>query len=89
MGNDDGVIVMDGVGNCVGVWEHEPTMSAVAPALQQRHTPEQALVESPVVAPYVPAGQGSADDEARGQYDPAGLQDKNVRRGVNMETSED
>jgi hypothetical protein len=60
----DGVIVAVGM----EVGEHEPTKSAVAPALVQHgHTPEQALVASPVVAPYVPAGQGVAADEPSGQ----------------------
>ena len=49
-------------------------MSAVAPALQQGHAPEHALVDRPVVVPYVPAGQAVGEPDPVGQYEPAGLQ---------------
>jgi len=69
MGNGLGVPVVVMVAVC----EHEPDSSAVAPALQQAHTPEHALVVRPVVEPNVPAGQSVGEPEPARQYDPMGL----------------
>ena len=57
--------------------EHGLSMATVEPATKQHvQTPEQALVDSLVEEPYVPAGQLVGPAEPSGQYDPIGLQSR-------------
>ena len=68
--------VLESPADCV--LEHEPAIKDVAPEPQHGHEPEQALVDKPVVEPYVPAEQFVGSDEPRRQYDPRGLEKKVV-----------
>jgi hypothetical protein len=73
LGDELGVAVVDAVNVELDVGRPEPDcvceqlIAAVAPAAQQAHAPEHAIVDRPVVAPKVPTGQAMGVAELAGQ----------------------